>query len=221
MASKASTQDPTGDHQDIRARRSTAEDERQWALAEKRIGRTPDARLRWLLRFLEEDLDALYPEERMARGYDLRMFSDPSFGLMGKVKGGLRGTYRRALGPMPETDLYALQADIRRGIQGLLQTPHHQWDIPAPQQLSLRRVSPPRAKKTRFVVTWQGEELQTILGGVFNLLLQAGEALKACVECRRPFVARKRQIYCSPNCSQRVRDRRKRRRVTKEEVSHE
>jgi hypothetical protein len=63
-----------------------------------------------------------------------------------------------------------------------------------------------------------GEEKDAILGGVVNLLFQAGEHLRACVECHRPFVARKRQIYCSPQCSQRVRDRRKRQRMATGEM---
>ena len=74
----------------------------------------------------------------------------------------------------------------------------------------LSRQSPAGAKKTRFNLQWQANDERTaILHGVMTLKIEAGDALKACAECHKPFVARKRQIYCAPLCSQKVRDRKR------------
>jgi hypothetical protein len=187
-------------------------------LAEQRIGRTPEQRLRWLLKFLEEDLDLLRPEERIAKGYDLRALMDLSFGLRTAAKKPSRPG-EAMLGnsaPMPDAELRAFQAEIAQGIRGLLQNPPQGWHLTTPQ-LSVWPASP-GVKRGGFGLRWYGEEKDAILGGVVNLLLQAGEHLRACVECHRPFVARKRQIYCSAPCSQRVRDRRKRQRMATGEM---
>jgi hypothetical protein len=49
-----------------------------------------------------------------------------------------------------------------------------------------------------------GDEATGILGGVASLLLQVGDRLRAYRDCHRPFVKRKRQEYCSGQCSMRV-----------------
>ena len=55
----------------------------------------------------------------------------------------------------------------------------------------------------------EGSAVQGILWGVVNLLVEAGDHLKACAECGKPFVSRKRQEDCSGACSQRLCDRKK------------
>jgi hypothetical protein len=182
---------------------------RQSALAEKRMGRTPEERLRWLVKFTQQDLDTLRPEERIALGYDLRMLASLGWAPPKSMKGlgGHSYSFEQAVGPMLEADLRAFQAEIARALEGLLSG--RSWDIPGSVRMFISRMSPPGTKKTRFQVGWQGDERAAIFSGVLNLLLQAGDALKACAECQRPLVARKRQIYCSAVCSQRVRDRKR------------
>jgi hypothetical protein len=59
--------------------------------------------------------------------------------------------------------------------------------------------------------TWEAEsEREAVIGGVVDLVLAVGSHFRSCAECGAPFVARKRQEYCSTACSQRKRDRRKR-----------
>ena len=43
-----------------------AADREQEELAERRMGRTPEDRLRWLVAFTQQDLNGKYPEERIA-----------------------------------------------------------------------------------------------------------------------------------------------------------
>jgi hypothetical protein len=187
------------------------DDPQQVALAEKRMGRSPEDRLRWVLRFTERDLDTLRPEERRALGMDLLMLSlggwAPSYPKRGR--GGHVHTAAMPIAVIPEALLRSLQAEITQGLQGLLEEPPRPWQLPATQTLSVSRASPTGAKRTQFHVHWEGGMREAILGSVLNLLLQAGEALRACAECQRPLVARKRQIYCSARCSQQVRDRKR------------
>jgi hypothetical protein len=56
-----------------------------------------------------------------------------------------------------------------------------------------------------------------IVGAVAQLLLDAGDHLWGCTECHRPFVATRQQAYCSPKCSQRVRNRNRPKRPRKRE----
>jgi hypothetical protein len=60
------------------------------------------------------------------------------------------------------------------------------------------------------VVDLEDAITQAILGGVTELLMQAGDRLRECSECMRPFVGREGKVYCSRACSQRIRDQRKR-----------
>ena len=184
---------------------------RQRTLAEKRMGRTPEERLRWVIKFTRQDLDTLRPEERIALGYDLRMLASLGWAPSPTLKGlgGQAYGYVVDVGAMPDEVLRTVQTEIARGLQGMMAETGQSWELPVPHKLYVSRMSPAGAKKTCFQVRWEGGEPEAILGGVLNLLLTAGKALKACAECQRPFVARKRQIYCCPVCSQRVRDRKR------------
>jgi hypothetical protein len=182
---------------------------RQWDLAEVRMGRTPAQRLAWVVEFSQKDLETLRPGERTALGYDLRMLYQLGWAPAREMKAA--GGYGHMVSPgieaapMPEAQLRRLQAEIAAGLQGLVSG--RAWDVPPPQGLFIARMSPAGAKKVQFQIQWQGDEHAAILNGVVNLLLVAGETLRACAECERPLLARKRQIYCSPACSQKVRDR--------------
>jgi hypothetical protein len=175
---------------------------RQTALAERRMGRTPEARLRWVVEFSQLDLESLRPEERVAKGYDLRQLA-----VLGVPNPGVADSWVCDVGPMPDEALRQYQADIAQGIRGLLANPPQEWSIPAPAEIHIQRFSTAGARKTGFYTVRQGDERQRILGAVADLLLAAGSALRACAECGRPLVARKRQVYCTQSCSQRARDR--------------
>ena len=43
---------------------------------------------------------------------------------------------------------------------------------------------------------------------VAEILVEGGHRLWRCVNCERPFIKRKKQAYCSPKCSQKVRSER-------------
>lgn len=186
-------------------------------LAAERMGDNPEERLRWVLGFAAQDMSKLRPGEIVALGYDLRVFLH------------LGWSISRRYGPLPEKQVERIQKEVARGLSALLSDPRSNrngaalyvdknagWTLPVARARILR-VSPQYSemekfsdKRTKFRLLWEGEnEETTILWGIADLILNAGEKLRACPECGKPFVARKRQEYCTPQCSQIVRNRRK------------
>ena len=75
-------------------------------LAYRRMGRSPEERLKWLMQvFLKKDLDLLRPEERVALGYDLRTLYPWHTG--------------KKLEPIPDPDLRNLHGEIGEGLRRL------------------------------------------------------------------------------------------------------
>lgn len=171
-------------------------------LAERRVGKTPHDRLRWVIDFIYKDLSLLRPEEKIAIGYDLRTIHPPEC------------TVIVGSGPMPEDLLLAYQTEIKDGITRMFFDPVGHWDLPIGthpnESRSLFRTSENDSKITRFQLAYQYEERKGIIEGVVYLILhEASQKLRACEECGKLFIATKRQIFCLPPCAQKARDRRK------------
>lgn len=183
-------------------------------LSYKRMGRSPEERLKWLMEnFLKKDLDLLRPEERVALGYDLRTLYPWHTG--------------KKLEPIPDLILRSLHRKIGEGIKSLypkvgkksdlysktsefLTLRSHGWDFKPPKTITLRRMSDFYSKTSEFQTTWETkDEVISILGGVLGLIDKAGQRIRACIECENPFYSTKRQEYCSSACSQRVRNRKR------------
>lgn len=172
------------------------------------MGETPEGRLRWLLSFASEDLTRLSPAERIERGERLRQFHVPNSAVVGIP-----------LGPMPDEILARLHAEIARGIRAVLGEERPDWFVPGPARFAFSRFTariqegPKGAKigpkRMIFHLRWdwgEGQEEAAILAGIIHLLQESGSRLRGCVECGRPFLAVKRQIYCRKECSQRNRN---------------
>lgn len=183
------------------------EDLDQQELALRRVGATPEERLRWVLNFTNKlDLDELGPGAKNDLGYDLWQITAPVGWLT-----------QRRMGPMPERQLREIQRAIAEGIQALFANRGRGealldpgWKLPVPRRARLIRLSDPGAKPTLFIRIFDGtSEEGSIINGVADLILRAGGRLRSCVECGAPFVARKRQAYCETKCSQKARNRKK------------
>ncbi|MFI5342024.1 MAG: hypothetical protein ACHQ7N_19575 [Candidatus Methylomirabilales bacterium] len=99
---------------------------------------------------------------------------------------------------------------MSQGLRGLLADPPRLWELPQGKP-RLHRVSRPGAKVTRFTMTGGivNAPADSVIMAVVGLVLQAGERLRGCLNCGKPFLANKRQVYCSPSCSQKTRNQRK------------
>ncbi|MDO8475060.1 MAG: hypothetical protein Q7W02_02495 [Candidatus Rokubacteria bacterium] len=171
------------------------------AAVQRRVGETPEQRLRWIMDFLRLDLDLLTSGEVEAKGDDLRMIAAHSL-----PRGvGLKTT----VSPMAAGVLRRYRDQIHEGLRSVLGK-DCQWP------LSGRPVLERRAGGFRIVV--DGDEMVGILSGIAQLIVEAGDRLRACQDpaCGTPFVATKRQAYCTTKHSQRVRNQK---RIQKEKAT--
>jgi hypothetical protein len=161
------------------------------------IPKGPEHRLRWVLDFVKQNLDELRPDQRVSLGYDLRLAA------LNYLPGGLVGTMES----IPDDTLRDYQRNIREGLRGLLSKHPTSWSLPATPRLEWN----PRVAHTgqRFRIGFEGGEEAGIITGVAHLVLELGERLRGCSECGDPYVAVKRQSYCSHACSLKARYRRR------------
>ena len=180
-------------------------------LAVDRVGASPEANLRWVLTFIERDLNKTRREERIALGYDLRQLL-PIGWAVSRVQGEpisdrvLRRIHRTA-----GENIRALLADDR-ATSPLVDTTAG-WALPSGRGRDrLVRLSPKGAKVALFEIARAPSDDETaILRGIADLIVRAGGRLRLCarLDCGKPFWAVKRQQYCSVACSQRVRNQTK------------
>jgi len=174
----------------------------------RRMGETSAARLRWVLDFAYRDLDILRREERVALAYDLLTLAAHTLPL----GAGGHGGPSTAATTMSDESLRGYQREIAEGLRGMLDLRNLKaWPIPAQPALALRPMgssNPEDSRGPRFRVIFEGDERAGIIGGVAHLVIEAGDLLRSCRECGRPFVRVRRQEYCSATCSQKTRNRR-------------
>ncbi len=176
----------------------------------------PTEQIKWLLAFLEEDLDALTPAASVDRGWRLRAL---------KPGGSVLRAWRRheryerrdnvvwivdaPWSPMESQQLAELQREIKAGVAALLldaadNSPKRVWTLPGTRSAKLRR-----SGRGFFEWTWEADESSAILLGVAELIYDCGDHIRACKQCAHPFLAVKRQEYCTPEHGQLARDQKK------------
>lgn len=179
------------------------EDRAQLDLARKRMGEKPSELLAWILDFAYTDLDTLRPEERQAKGYDLRILPDcfKERPVRQRAKCGESTGRGYVLAPMPEETLRDIHKRLNEGIRRLFAAPvATSWPLPE-KKASIYRSSPLGVTHTRFGVVWDSQtEGDAAIHTFAELLLSAGEKLRVCPleGCGRAFVSNRKQKFCSP-----------------------
>jgi hypothetical protein len=171
-------------------------------LAVERMGQNDEDRLRWVLEFAKKDMDKLRPGERIALGYDLRQLLPIGWAVKRE-----QGT------PVPEPALRRIHGILAGSLRTLLADdrdmshPDAGWILPTGRDRVIR-VSRKGSKQAIFTLTSEGDDETTIVRGIADLVVRAGRRLRLCARaaCGQPFVATRRQEYCSNSCSQRVRN---------------
>jgi hypothetical protein len=176
-------------------------------MAEMRVGRTTAERLRWVIDFSNRDLGLLRKEELVALGDDLQML--PRLHAAQHHHEPITEAHDSEAPSMQPDDVLKVHDSMRRGFQGLLQEPSEPWAIDA-KSIFVARIHKQDAKQPQFRFGSLGtEQKSAILATVIGLLLEDGHQLRACDSCRTPFLAVRRQIFCSSECSQIERNLRK------------
>ena len=171
-------------------------------LARDRIGKDPARCLEWIIRFAQMDMTALRSEERTALAKDLALFP-----VVMEWKPPLVGITNA--GAVPDATLTTIQAELRQLFHDLMEG--SAWTVPGQSHLRILRVSQEGAAQTEFRAVWEtrGNIRDAVFASVARLLLEHGQKVRACPECRRVFVANRRQAYCTARCSQAVRNQRR------------
>jgi hypothetical protein len=110
---------------------------------------------------------------------------------------------------MADEVLRAIQSSIADGLHGLLK--YGLWQVAGPARIALHRhTESGSGGRPSIRAAWETDlrdEQSYIIGAVAELLAHtpAGECLRSCPACGRPFVAHGRQTYCTRVCSDRVR----------------
>jgi len=160
--------------------------------------------LRWVSRFLGEDLSKLTTEECKIRGFVLQMFP---LGEPAEVAVG-------AIPILGRPELKKVQDELRDGLQAFVEGDGWGWGPPV-QRITLIRPRDGTGPVTRSWMIEAGGRLR-ILWAVGEHVRRYGQRLRICQDshCRTPFLAHKRQKYCTPKCSQRVREVRRQKKMS-------
>ena len=102
----------------------------------------------------------------------------------------------------------------------------HRLDVTRPDEPNpdMRNLSWPEQEMLKWQAKWEKEAMSFIDGAISRtysaqwphifwlamseILIEGGHRLWRCINCERLFIKRKRQAYCSPRCSQKVRSER-------------
>lgn len=175
---------------------SRADFEPAWS----RVGKTDEERARWLLDFAARDLSALTG----AGWLDLRW---EVFGFLYPPSGGPPPFYSDATPPgepsCSENQVRTMHSWLRSGLERLKLGEGYSWPI-------LITATPSLMMLGGHLVTWPhvdppGEYTEPFKLKAYEALGREAQRFRVCAKCRRPFLARKRQAYCTKRCSQSVR----------------
>jgi hypothetical protein len=171
-----------------------------------RIGRTPVERLGWVIRFAQADLSALRPEERLALAKDLSLLQE---GVTIENPRPLPDLVLLKDSQISDAVLRSIQQEMAEGLRGLLDG--KPWPVPNAKKLYVYPSQPEKAGGPQFKMVWfgSGGPKEAVLNTMARLLVDHGAKVRACPDCGRIFIATRRQEYCSAQCSQRVRNYRR------------
>jgi hypothetical protein len=176
-------------------------------LATRTIGDTTAARLAWVIRFIGEDPAAWHPAVATAHGDCLQALARG--GIPDNLMGGVE---------LPEVltpgDVAGLHAELRATVRDLLsKNPLGANKVTIPTEgdsESLVRLTQAGKKPALFASGHGHTSARTaVFQGVKDLIVQAGDRLIACPACGKPFIALRKQEYCSTSCAQRARNERR------------
>jgi hypothetical protein len=168
-----------------------------------RVGRTPEERLRWLLKF-----GNLEPVSLNADGRAVAVQEARAFLMVEEVDPEVRALLRIGPPPIDETpnvltqdEVWAAQRWLKEGLERLCRK--RGWNFAASTRYELDLY--------RGVMLWvrlkSKSRLEQFKSLALNVLREARFWFRLCPECQRPFVPVRRQAYCSSGCSQAVRTR--------------
>jgi hypothetical protein len=163
-----------------------------------RVGKTDEERARWLLDFAARDLSALSGADWLTLRWEV-------FGFLYPPSGEPPPFYSDATPPgessCSEDQVRTMHRWLRSGLERL--SAGHSWSVPIAATPYLMMVG-------GHLVTWPhvdspGQYTEPFKLKAYEALGREAQRFRVCARCHRPFLARKRQTYCTKRCSQTVR----------------
>lgn len=163
----------------------------------------PRNRVHWLLEFARIDLGTISTRDRQQWRDTLAVFVPPRM-ILPHTRGP--SITQLETGAPNYAQMLLAQRELRQGMARLFGVPPKPWVV---SHIRNSRTLVRRATAIESVF-WSPSFRKRFLMAVADVLEAFGEWIRACVrpECRRLFLAVKRQRYCSGKCSQTVRSRR-------------
>ncbi len=174
-----------------------------------RLGSTPEDQARWLLRAAYSDPARMTQEDWLSLQEEIGafLFLDPTDNLF--YGHGIKEAVSREVAE----DCIRV---LRDGLRDLVREGKCRFDTPTVSRVAeWHRTSGEFRWRTTLPYKWTPRGgrwfSQTMdwsgyfLLRVYDVLRAAERRFRICPDCRRAFIARKRQAYCSPRCSQNVR----------------
>jgi hypothetical protein len=172
---------------------SRADFEPAWS----RVGKTDEARARWLLDFAARDLSTLSGADWLNLRWEVFGFLYPPSGEPPPFSSGDTPGE-----PSCSADqVRRMHRWLRSGLERLQSGEGHSWAIPlaaTPRWMMLRGR----------LMTWPDVDAsftESFKLKAYEALGREDQRFRLCARCGRPFLARKRQAYCTKRCSQTVR----------------
>jgi hypothetical protein len=162
-----------------------------------RVGKTDEERARWLLDFAARDLSALSSADWLNLRWEVFGFLYPPSGDPPPFSSGNFPDE-----PSCSADqVRRMHRWLRSGLERLKSGEGHSWAVPL-------AATPRLMMFGGRLVTWPDADVpytESFKLKAYEALGRQARRFRVCAKCRRPFLARKRQAYCSKRCSQTVR----------------
>lgn len=158
--------------------------------------KSPKERMRWLLQFASSELNNLTPGKQLDLWLDVQFFHIPFIHRLPQ-KTTVKSLPARGL-----ERLQQLQSELREGLQAIRIRRH--WVLPATPARWVVKVS---RQEGNTDTLYRGDYRQMFFAGVADLLHDAWSFVRECrnPDCKSLFVPNRKQTYCRPECSTKVR----------------
>lgn len=158
--------------------------------------KSPKERMRWLLQFAGPELNSLTPGKQLDLWLDAQYFHIPF------VRRIPQETTVKSLPDKGLGKLRRLQSELREGLQAIRRG--NRWLLPATPEKWIVMVS---RQKGNTDILYRGDHRQMFFAGVADLLHDAWSFVRECrnPDCKSLFVPNRKQTYCRPECSTKVR----------------
>jgi hypothetical protein len=180
----------------------------------RRPGASDEDVLRWIVAFARQEITALSEEAQLALSFELVALT--------MRQADVAHPHTPVPAPdavLTESQLLDIQRQVHQGLQALmtdapdaarvLRQFSGSWTVPTCPRRVVRFSALGSVETVLSSYYLPVDPVAMVVNAIADAVVRAGQRLRVCANCLDLFVARKRQAYCSPKCSQEKRSQRK------------